>query len=144
MGSDDGGLQVKILALLPLLVLGGCVTTDGVGSVTRGECKVFEAPQHEIRGATQHDQDWIDPTIESGVGGCHWARPAQRPVEWDVPKAPRHKVKAVPVPKAKPAWLRMLRSEPQPAPEPVAAAPEPPPPSAPRSALDQLLHPVPK
>lgn len=141
MGSDDGGLQVKILALLfPLLALGGCVTTGG-GSVMGTDCKVFPRPAYEIRGATQHDQDWIDPTIESGVGGCHWARPASRPVEWDAPH-PRRKVKVVPLPKAKPAWLRMLRSEPQPEPEPVASAPEPPPPPALRSPIDQLLHPV--
>lgn len=143
MGSDDGGLQVKFLALLPLLapLLAACETTGG-GSVMGTDCKVFPRPAYEIRGATQHDQDWIDPTIESGVGGCHWARPALRPVEWDAPKAPRHKVKVVPVPKAKPAWLRMLRSEPQP--EAPAPAPEPSPPPVPRSPLDQLLHPVAK
>jgi hypothetical protein len=141
------------LALAPLL--GGCVT-DGTGSVAGGECKVFEAPQFAVRGATQHDQDWIDPTIESGIGGCKWKRPAPRPAEWDAPKV--RNVRKV-APDAKPAkkpplWLKMLRSPlvksplvvsvpeappaivPEPAPA-IAAPPLAPPPCRP---IDELLR----
>lgn len=159
LGSDDGNLQVRqITALLLTTMLAGCVTTDGPGSVAGGECKVFDAPRYAIRGATQHDQDWIDPTIESGVGGCHWKRPAARPMEWDrqqvtvaaVKPAKSQKVekkrgwfwKALPTlarkksaPVATPIEVQQPPTLPPAAPE---LAPTPPPA---RSALDILLRP---
>lgn len=135
---------------LSAFLLAGCITTDGPGSVA-GSCKSFEAPQYAIRGATQHDQDWIDPQIESGVGACHWARPAPRPAEWDAPMPVKAKAAPAPVKKKKKVgWIWRLKWN---RPVPVAAptelpavevtAPEPPPapPPAPRSAIDILLNP---
>jgi hypothetical protein len=130
--------------------LGGCITTNQ-GSVTGGECKVFEAPKYAVRGARPYDQDWIDSTIEGGVGGCKWERPAPRPVELD----------AAPVPKARPAaskvkrgWIWRARAKAWPVKalpaivvqvpvaEPVPeAVPEPTPAPTPRSPIDELLHP---
>lgn len=144
----------RLLAFSALLVLGGCVTT-GQGSVAGGECKVFDAPKYAVRGARPYDQDWIDSTIEGGVGACQWSRPLVRPAEWDAP---------VPLPKARPVtkkpkkagWIWRARSTvwpkkvvvpAQPAavalPEIVAPEPEPPaaPPPVARSAIDELLHP---
>lgn len=141
-------------AFLSLLVLGGCVTT-GTGSVVGGECKVMERPQYVVRGVRQYDQDWIDSTIEGGIGACKWERPAARPPELDAPKAPPAPV----TPKKKRGWiwraLPALRKKPLPAssapvapavtisePPPLAAEPEPiATPTAPRSAIDELLNP---
>jgi hypothetical protein len=135
----------RFLALPLLLVLGGCVT-DGVGSVKGGECKVFDAPAYEIRGATQHDQDWIDPTIESGVGACKWKRPAARPAAWDAPGKP---VQLNSTPAKKPRLLRKVWPKAAVAPVvpvptvPSAASLIPPAPVlATRSALEELLHPI--
>lgn len=135
--------RLALFFLLPLL-LGGCVTTQGPGSVTHGECKVFEAPRYAIRGATQADQDWIDPTIESGIGACKWARPVPRPAAAESRKAPRKVAKT----KKKRGWIwRELPKLSKPAPAPPvplpAPAPEAPAPPAPppRSALDELLRP---
>lgn len=142
--------------LLALLPLGGCATAPQ-GSIAGGECKFLERPVYAVRGARQYDQDWIDSTIEGGVGACGWRRPAPRPAELDAP---------VPVPRAKPVaskkskkplWLRMLHglhkkkpapqvapvpvtpiADPAP-PEPVAAPALPPPPAC--SAIDKLLSP---
>lgn len=158
VGSIERGMQVKRfwLLLLPLLALGGCATAPQ-GSVGGSECKVFERPQYVVRGARQYDQNWIDSTIEGGVGACGWARPAPRPAELDAPvsRAPQ-KAKAVPK-KRKPAWLRMLRSlhHPKPAPVPVTpiadpappepapvAVPELPPPPPSCSPIDKLLSPA--
>lgn len=138
----------RFLPLLLLPCLGGCVTTGG-GSVTGGECKVFEAPKYAIRGATQYDQDWADSTIEGGVGACKWVRPAPRPAELDAPKAaPKpHKLPA------KKNWLWRLKW-PHKAVAPVVNVPEvpvavtpiadppPAPPPAPRSVIDELLNPT--
>lgn len=143
MGPIDRGMQMKLLWLTLLApLMAGCVTTGG-GSVAGGECKVFEAPAYAIRGATQRDQDWIDPTIESGIGGCHWARPAPRPAEWDAVAKPK-------VAKKRPTLVKRIKAKVWPdtaapvvevptveqAPEPAPAAPIPP-----RSVLDRLLHP---
>lgn len=152
----------RAAALLSLLALGGCVTT-GVGSVAKGECKVMERPRYAVRGAQSYDQDWIDSTIEGGIGACKWKRPAPRPPELDAPKVAR-KVAAVP---AKPVgkvakvaaktkgwiWRAIPTLAKKPAPAPVAA-PESSPivpipvhvvpitlPAPPRSKLDELLHP---
>lgn len=157
MEPIDGGLQVKrsraaafwawadcvgslLLPLALLLVLGGCVTTDGPGSVS-GTCSVFTGPQYAVRGATQYDQDWIDPTIEGGVGACHWPRPAARPAAMDAPRAARH----VPLPKKRPGLVARVKAKVWPVEKvaPVVAAPEPvAPPAAPRSAIDELLNPA--
>lgn len=168
----DGGLQVKLLraaafwtwidlcrpgwtcmslanfhrglfALPFLALLGGCVTTDGPGSVS-GTCSVFTPPTYAVRGATQYDQDWIDPTIEGGVGACHWPRPAARPAVMDAPQPKRH----VPLPKKRPGLVARVKAKvwPTAAVAPVVAVPEPEPapvapPAAPRSAIDELLNP---
>lgn len=130
----------RFLILLPF-ALAGCVTTGG-GSERGGECKVFERPPYAVRGVTQYDQDIADNFVESGVGGCKWKRPAARPPEMDAAPAP-HRV--VTIKKKKPAWLQMLRW-PAKAIAPVVIVPEAPappvtPPPAPRSAIDELLHP---
>jgi hypothetical protein len=31
-----------------------------------------------VMGVSQRDQDWIDDTVEAGVGACHWPRPQPR------------------------------------------------------------------
>lgn len=136
-----------LLALPLLFALAGCVTTDGPASVS-GTCKVFDAPKYAVRGATQYDQDWIDPTIESGVGACKWPRPAARPPEMDAPRA-------VPLPKPRPVakkrnLLQRAKAKvwPTASVAPVVAVPEAPAPAplpplpAPRSAIDELLNPA--
>ena len=69
------------LALLLLLapLLGGCAWQTVKGSVAGGECKVFERPEYVVLGKRPYDQNWIDGTIEGGVGACRWKRPAPRP-----------------------------------------------------------------
>lgn len=135
----------KLLALPFLLALGGCVT-DGTGSVG-GSCAIFERPPYVVHGARPYDQEWIDSTIEGGVGGCKWERPAPRPAALD---APRAAPKAAPAVKKNPkhGWIwRLPRKAAAPVVEvaPPVAAPEPepapPPPPAPRSLIDELLHP---
>jgi hypothetical protein len=141
---------VKRLALLLLLFpLAACQTTGG-GSVA-GSCTLFERPPYAVRGARSYDQDWIDSTIEGGIGGCKWARPAARPAELDAAPAPK------PRPVAKPAkkrsWVKRVKAKvwSNASVAPVAIVPEPieaaipvppsPPPAPPRSAIDELLHP---
>lgn len=140
----------RFLSIPLLLALGGCVTT-GEGSISGSECKVFEAPKYAVKGARPYDQDWIDSTIEGGVGACHWQRPVARPASLDAPPKRPSVVKTKPAlaPKKKPPlWLRMLRwNKPAPAAAPAPAVPtltvlpaEPAAP-APRSAIDELLSP---
>lgn len=135
-------MQVKRLLILPLLAaLGGCETT-GTGSV-KGSCRAFEAPQYAVRGATQHDQDWIDPTIESGIGACNWTRPAPRPAAWDAKPSPPPIHKAA----KKRTFAARVKEKIWPeAAEPVLVVPEAPvtpilSAPVPRSAIDELLHP---
>lgn len=142
----------RILVLLVPLLLCGCATAPGPASISTGECKVFDAPTYAVRGARPYDQDWIDSTVEGGVGACHWNRPAPRPAAMDTP-VKAHVIKAAPVkPKKKPLWLRMLHwrskvpapavvAAPVAAPLPAEPAPLPPPP-VPRSAVDELLTPT--
>lgn len=135
----------RLLLLLLLFPLAGCVTTDGPGSVS-GTCSVFTPPTYAVRGATQYDQDWIDPTIEGGVGACHWPRPAARPAALDAPHvAPHH---AAAPKKKRPGLVARVKAKvwPTAAVAPVEAVPEPEPapvapPAAPRSAIDELLNP---
>lgn len=147
--------MIRILALLMLTpLLGGCLHT-GTGSVSGGECKIFDGPKYVVRGATQYDQDWIDPTIESGVGGCKWARPAPRPASFDAAPAS----KAVTKPVKKRGLFRRVKDRvwPKASVAPVVQAPQPQitaPPAAmvlpapavplpkPRTALDDLLFPA--
>jgi hypothetical protein len=125
-----------LLMIAPLL--GGCLKSLG-GTLAGGECKIFERPPYEVRGARPYDQNWIDSQIEGGVGGCGWSRPASRPAQLEagaVIRAP-----------ARPSLAQRIRARlhaaakvaPQPA--PIAAAPAPADPPKPRSALDELLHP---
>jgi hypothetical protein len=44
------------------------------------------APEYAVRGKTKYDQNWVDDTVESGVGGCGWQRPAARPPALDGPR----------------------------------------------------------
>lgn len=133
----------RLAALLSILALGGCVTTGG--SVTNGECKVFERPPYAVRGVTQYDQDIADNFVESGVGGCKWDRPAARPAELDASRAP----KAVAKPVKRPGVLKRIKAKvwPTAAVVPVVVVPEVPEPvapvalPAPRSAIDELLNP---
>lgn len=151
--------MIRILALLLLApLLGGCLHTSGGGSVAGGACKIFDAPKFEVRGATQHDQDWIDPTIESGVGGCKWARPARRPPQWDAAPAPKvvvakpakkpgllKRIKARVWPKAAAPVAHLTETAPRPITAPPASMmlPAPAVPMAkPRTALDELLFPA--
>lgn len=143
----------KFWGLLVLVALGGCAH-PGPASISTGECKVFDAPPYVIRGATQYDQDWIDPTIESGVGACGWKRPEPRPAEWDAPVKPAPVVKVTKKPKKKGSWLWRAKW-PMKAVKPVVTAPVQPPAAvpvaepdpapaplpAPRSPIDELLSP---
>uniref|UniRef100_UPI000550DACE hypothetical protein n=1 Tax=Bradyrhizobium liaoningense TaxID=43992 RepID=UPI000550DACE len=63
-------MRVAVLTLLGLL-LAAC-GHGGPASIAGGECRIFEAPQYEVRGKRQYNQDWIDSQVEGGVGGCHW------------------------------------------------------------------------
>lgn len=135
----------RILLLLPIITLAGCATAPKV-SVMNGECKTFERPPYAIRGLRQYDQDWIDSTIEGGVGACGWQRPAERPAELDAPAKVTHKTHAKRKLKPWVRFLHFLHHSPKPvvAPEPVAAdpvpePPAPPPPPAPKRPIDELL-----
>lgn len=118
-----------IVLLLALVGFAGCARDLG-GSISGGECKVMERPPYAVRGAEPYDQDWIDSTVEGGVGACHWQRPAPRPPELDA-VAPR------PAPTGKPVAVRPAKKRglvrrfkdrvwPKTSVAPVAPAPEPP------------------
>jgi hypothetical protein len=88
------------LILVFVLLLTGCASKGTLpASVLGGECRVFEKPRYEVRGDKPYDQDWIDSTVESGVGGCGWDRPEPRPPEFDAPRGTA-KAKAPPLKKA--------------------------------------------
>lgn len=174
--GGEGGHRVawRHLALLLLLapLLGACASKPLGGSIAGSICKgIIERPEYAVKGATRYDQDWIDPTIESAGGACHWAPPAPRPPELDAQPAP--KVSPMPA-KKRGAWRRLsdrahqlLRKNVwpkkpaapvEPLPDlpkmPATQAPISPPPAAmrlpapavpmprPRSALDELLFPA--
>lgn len=130
-----------LLLLLVAPLLGGCLQT--VTSVAGSECKIFTSPQYEVRGATQHDQDWIDPAIEGGVGGCHWKRPAPRPAEWDASPSPKSRA-VTPVKKVsvfKRIWPSAAVTPVTQTPEaPVTPAPVAAAPRAPCRPIDELLR----
>lgn len=139
-------LLVFVLALVVVLVLGGCAHAPGPTSIAGGECKFLERPAYAVRGAQRYDQDWIDSTVEGGVGACHWPRPAPRPASLDA----QIPVKAKPAAQKKPGWLSLLHgfrkkpvvaapAEPAPVVE-AAPAPEPEPPApAAKRPIDDLL-----
>jgi hypothetical protein len=159
----------RVLAgLLLTAVLAGCAGTSLPASVTGGECRVFARPEFAVRGKTKYDQNWVDDTVESGVGGCGWQRPAARPPALDAaPSVGGPAVVAVPLkraslmsrtfghirkkPKVKPGVVDPV---PSPTPRPVnivvpdviVAEPEPEvapsPPAPPRAPVDELLSPT--
>lgn len=146
-------MMLRFSALLLLAApLGGCLQTV-TGSVAGSGCKFIERPPYAVQGRAQYDQDWIDGTIESAGGACHWKPPARRPPEIDA--KPVRKM-AVPIKKrgvfgrikdrakasVKTIWPAPSAAPQAPLPEPVVAAPVlPPEPPKPRSAIDELLHP---
>jgi hypothetical protein len=158
--------MITRLAVAAALAIGvaGCAHKDLGGSIDGGECKAFERPPYAVRGQKPYDQDWIDSTVESGVGACKWQRPSPRPPEIDAvptakpvqPPAKRGLIARL----KKRVWPRSvvapiaavppLRPE-LPAPPPVAEMPPsdlppqtpPAPPPAKKSALtalEELLH----
>lgn len=61
-------------------VVSACQTTGtGPASIAGGECRVFLAPPHAIKGKTRSDQAYVDDVTESGVASCGWKRPAPHP-----------------------------------------------------------------
>ncbi|WP_158669496.1 hypothetical protein [Bradyrhizobium guangdongense] len=141
--------MIKIIAIILLApLLAGCASR-GPASIAGGECKIFEAPKYEVRGKAAYDQDWIDSTVEGGVGGCRWKRPQPRPAGLnengliDVTKPPTAKRKSL---------VRRIRDRVMPAkewpavappiaPAPAVMPPPAPPPRPPRSAIERLLEP---
>lgn len=143
--------MIKIISIVLLAALLGACQHTGPGSIAGGECKIFEAPKYEVRGKRAYDQDWIDSTVEGGVGGCRWKRPAPRPASLDA--APGAGSVA-----ARPAKRRGIvarirdrvmppRIEAPATAPPLEAAPAPPAivappaPRPPRSAIERLLEP---
>lgn len=59
--------------------------TGAAGDGTAGACAAFDRPEFRVLGKTAYDQQWIDKQTEAGVAGCGWARPSERPLEWDKP-----------------------------------------------------------
>jgi hypothetical protein len=151
-------MRVAVLAALAALL---CSCSHGLGgSVAGSECKVFEPPRYAVRGRAPYDQDWIDSTIEGGVGACRWQRPAPRPPQLDAapitrkaPAAPAAARKKGALQRARErllsAWHRTHATPPapveaapvEPAPEVPATVAVPAPAPAPRDPVDELLHP---
>lgn len=120
-----------VIIVAAAALLAGCQTT-GTGSVRGGECRVFAAPAYAVRGARPYDQQWIDQTVESGVGGCGWRRPQRRPVSLDGQGAAGAPAVAA---QRRGVLRRIIRPAPaQNAPAPAPAAPA-------RDAVDDLLSP---
>lgn len=142
-------IRLASIALLALL-LAGCASR-GPASIAGGECRIFEAPQYEVRGKRAYDQDWIDSQVEGGVGGCHWHRPAPRPAAIDAGAAApgaakptrRRGIIARIRDRVLPAGPQFPVAAPPIEPVPAIAPPAPPQPapSPPRSAIDRLLQP---
>lgn len=98
-------VRMVLIAALAL-PLAGCFEATR-GSITGGECKVFDPPPFAVRGLRQYDQDWIDGNIEAGVGGCGWERPQVRPASMDA--SPAQKAKATPKPAKKRGIIKRIR-----------------------------------
>lgn len=158
-----------ITVMLLAATLGGC-DWQTLKSSVGGSCAVFERPTYAVRGKTPYDQNVVDNFVESGVGGCNWARPAPRPPQLDAAK-PRQPSMVAPArkPARKPGILSRIKHRvqsvwPEPQVLPQVVAPEAPvsetltpvdaavpaePVQAPpivmppprRSAIDELLNP---
>lgn len=107
---------MKLLALMLLLpaaaLLSGCETTsEALHSIPGGECKAFERPPYAVKGKTRYDQGVVDNFVETGVGACHWDRPARRPPELDRPAATA--ASAVPLPKPRPGIIHRAKQKAQ-------------------------------
>jgi hypothetical protein len=159
---------LRLAALSLTVALAGCAGTSLPGSVLGGECKVFPRPEFAVRGQTTYDQNWVDDTVESGVGGCKWERPKPRPPALDAPAARRAAPLVLAPVVKKPGIVRrtanrVLHRTPKPAPgeatplpterpfdleptQPVPyiqpVAPPPPPPPPPKEPVDELLSPA--
>lgn len=116
---------IMLLAIAPLL--GGCPGHIPVGSVAEGECRAFERPPYSLRGLTRYDQDQADMFVESGVGACHWPRPAPRPAELDASPVPKSVAAVKPKP-AKRGLVKRARDKlwPKTSIAPIVAPPAPP------------------
>lgn len=81
---------MRLIRLASACALAGTLAACGTspkGSVLGSEGGAIKAPAFVVRGKTVHDQAWIDETVEAGVLGLGWKRPAARPREWDRPLA---------------------------------------------------------
>ena len=150
--------MIRALAIIPLaLFLGGCPQHSAPTSIAGSECKVFEAPPFAIAGRTDYDQDWINSTVEGGVGACRWPRPKARPPEIDAPRATVAPAIVQPAPKKRQGpvkrFVKRIKARvwpvevepftPTPVPRPtVSQVVEPPPPPPAVSAIDRLLNPA--
>lgn len=141
---------LSIAACIATVTLAGCGGDNRPASALGGECKIFPRAETEIEGKTATDQRWIDNTIESGVGGCGWQRPAPRPPEIDAtPIAP---VVATIKPVKKLGVIARVKARLLPkhtdAPQPLVAVPPvfmapfpvPAPPQVPRDPVLEFLH----
>ena len=61
------------------ILLSGCADKDRFATFLGGACEAFPRPDVQPLGQTINDQLWIDKTVETGVVGCGWQRPAERP-----------------------------------------------------------------
>jgi hypothetical protein len=66
---------MKIAILVAAAFALAACATPRPASVVGGECRVFEQPNHPVKGKTKRDQAWIDDTVESGIAACGWNRP---------------------------------------------------------------------
>lgn len=98
------------------MLLAGCASgpkdfaslTGANGNGNAGACAAFDRPDFRVLGRTGYDQQWIDKQTEAGVAGCGWARPSERPPEWDKPLAGPVKADAPSAAAKKPGvWSRV-------------------------------------
>src|SRR5689334_1702336 len=80
-------LLIRLASACALAMLLAACGTSPKGSVLGSEGAALKAPAFVVKGKTSHDQAWIDETVEAGVSGLGWKRPAARPKEWDRPLA---------------------------------------------------------
>jgi hypothetical protein len=58
-------------------VLAGC--GGGKLASVSGSCGLFEGPEYVVTGADPYSDNWVNRTVESGIGGCSWQRPTNPP-----------------------------------------------------------------
>jgi hypothetical protein len=58
-------------------VLAGC--GGGKLASVSGSCGLFEGPEYVVTGADPYSDNWVNRTVESGIGGCNWERPTNPP-----------------------------------------------------------------